>query len=410
MVESFYLAIYVISLLIIGIATMITGDTYGEAINVHIGAAGIFVLLVVYLLTYILINQFYKKTRYDMPRIKGFPKFEINREKIHSFIFICLVICTVGTVMFDIGRVKGTVVTVLSPLFSMIKVTEFFPIYYIIAREEKKKLYWINIVLYCVMRTMQGWSGWIMTIAVLELFMRLKKNRGWLKNIFRTFKAKVLSVVGIVAGGFIYYFAYPYKNAVRYETSAELFKITIWESFTKLIERFCNFAVFTSVWQNIDDIISCYKKQGIFLSEFKIIFSPILPSFIMRNKDIRGIGNLVQQAMWPTLENGTSTGCGFLAYWYSLFRCSFLDFVVCVAMFLFCFLLTCSILNAFDNEGHDVRILYFMFLIGIANGSSLSNLIGYGYIASLYLILFMFLFGAIRVRIPYRRCVIGERI
>lgn len=387
---------------------MITGETYGEAINVTISTLGIFILLVIYLLTYVMIYQFYKKTKYNMPRIKYFPVFKINRKRMHVFIFICLFICTLGTVCFDIGKVNGTVTITYSVLFNLIKVNEFFPIYYIIARDEKKKIYWINIVLYCVMKTLQGWSGWIFIVAILELFLRLKKDRGWLKRIFSIFRTKLMAGIGIVAGALLYYYASPFKNSVRYGMNVKYFRLTLWESFTVLIERFCNFGVYTSAWQNVREIIRCYNAQGIFLSEFKTIFTPLLPSFLMTNKDIRGMGNLVQQAMWPTLKNGTSTGYGFLAYWYTLFRCSIIDFIICALMFIFCFLLTCSILKAFDNEDHDIRILYFMLLVSIANGSSLSQLIGYGYIASLYLIVFMFLFGVIKVRIPIRSGVVWK--
>lgn len=395
MIEVFYLFIYVFSLLLIGVATLVTGETYGEAINVHLDRFTLCILLILYLLTYVLTYWIYRRTQNNFIHIRV-PKFKINKKRIHIFFFCCLIISAIGTMIFGVGKLEAVVTTNFGFLFNLIKFSEFFPIYYVVARDEKKKLYWINIVLFCLIRTIQGWSGWIMTVAVLELFFQEKKH-GLIGKLFRLFKAKIMSLAAIVFGGLTYYYISPLKNAIRYNISMKWFRLTFFESFTALVERFCNFAVYTSAWQNVRGMTLMYNMQGIELAEFKSIFIPLVPSVLMPNKNIRSMGNIVQQAMWPTLENGTSTGYGFWMYWYTLFRCDFVDFIVTFITFIVGCLLTFSILKSFDNEDHDCRILYFMFLVSIANGTGVSQLFGYGYLASIYLIVPMVLFGVIKI-------------
>lgn len=398
MAERFYLGIYVISLLVIGIATMITGETYGEARDVHIDPAGILVLLLVYLSMYWLAWHFYKKTYDRMPAIKGFPRLEINKRRIHAFYFCCLAIRLFGLLNFHFGRVGGNVTTSFSFLFNLIKFNEFFPIYYVAARDKKRKLYWANIALYAVVRTVEGWSGWILTVAILELYFRIKET-GWIRRFFKRVGPLAVSAAAIIGGGMAYYFMYPLKMWIRNGGNFAWYRLSLWGSLRALVERFCNFAVFTSAWQNADGIAQLYHAQGIPLSEFKTTFLSIVPSFLMRDKEIRPLGNLVKQVMWPDLGMGTGTGFGFLMYWYTLLRCSLPDFLICAVFFTAGLILSFSIIKAFDNEEHDMRIAYFLFLIGIVNASSMSATIGYGYVAALYLIVIMIAFGVIKVRV-----------
>ncbi len=398
MTERFYLYIYVFSLLAIGAATIITGNTYGEAGEIRLGAFPIALLLLVYLFAFAAAYYYYKRTWKRMPCFRGFPKLDIDRKRIHWFYLICLVISLLGLVLFDNGRVMGTSSTRFSFLFNLIKYSEFFPIYYVAARDTKKKLYWVNILLYCLVRTLCGWTSWILTVGMLEVFFRVK-DRGWLRRTFRAMKSGMIAVAGIACGSLAYFFLFPLKNAVRYTTHIKYFRLTVWESLVALVERFCNFATCLSAWQDRQAIADLYQKQGIFLSEFKTIFSPLVPSFIMRNKDIRGMGNIVLWAVYPNMGNGSGTGYGFLMYWYTLFRCSIADFIACAAIAVVSFLLICTLLKAFDNEAHDMRILYFILLIDLARGSPVSQWIGYGYIASLYLIVFMIFLGVIKMKV-----------
>lgn len=398
MVEIFYLSIYVISLLIIGIATIVTGETYGEATNIHLNGFCIFILLIAYLFTYILFYWFYNKTKNKMPSILGFPRFAVNNKRMHKFYLICLIISFIGTVLFGVGKLGDEVTTSLSFLFNLIKYYEFFPIYYVAARDKNKKLYWINILLFCVLRTMQGWTSWILQIAVLELFFRCKE-KGWIRKIFKLFRSKILAALGIICGAGMYYYVSPLKNMIREGGNISNYRLSFIESFLALIERFCNFAVYTSAWQNTKEMVKLYKFQNVYLSEFKTLFIPLVPSAIMPNKDIRSLGNIVQWAIWSGLPNNTSTGYGFFMYWYTLFRCSFVDFIVSISVSFFLFLLTCSILKAFDNDEHDMKIVYFMFLLSIVNGSPIVQVFSYGFIGAIYLILFMFLFGVIKLKV-----------
>lgn len=400
MIEIFYLSIYVISLLLIGVATIITGETYGEAIDVHLDKMTLCILLLIYLLTYVFTYCLYKKHKDNYINIKV-PKMKVNKKRMHIFYFVCLVISAYGTIVYGIGRVGGNVTTSLSFLFNIIKFSEFFPLYYVVARDERKGIYWINNVLYCFIQVMQGWSGWILTVAVLEVFFQEKKS-GLIRKVFKLFKARILSVLAIICGGFLYYYVSPLKNSIRYGADIKWFRITLLEGFTSLVERFCNFPVYTSAWQNMEEMQKMYQQQGIFLSEFKSIFCPIVPSFIMPNKDIRSMGNIVLQAMWPTIKTNTSTGYGFFMYWFTLAKCNWADFIITLLAFIVGCIITFCILKSFDNEEHDCQILFFMFLVSIAVGTPVSRLFGYGYIAAIYLIIPMIVLGVIKVSVIRR--------
>ena len=397
MVEKIYLYIHVIALVVLGIATMITGETYGGATDVHFSAITIGVLFLVYLYTYFIMYMFYRKTKDNLPSIKHFPKITVDKNRLHIFYFISLLISFIGVTIFKIGIVDNIQPDIkFSFLFNLIKFNEFFPIYYIAARDEKKPIYWLNIIFYMIIRTLQGWSGWIIMIFFMELLFILKKDNFLVKTI-KKLKSFILSIGAILGGTMVYYLFIPLRESIRHGGSYQWFKMSFFDAIVRLVERLSNFPVFTSAWQNIEDIIRCYQSQNIFLSEFRTIFAPLLPSFIMKNKEMRSMGNLVQQAMWPTLTNGTSTGMGFSAYWYSLFRCSFWDFIFTLAIFIIGFYISCSLLKAFNNEDNDMRILYFMLLMQIASGSTVAHMVGYGYPAALYLIFFMILFGVIKL-------------
>lgn len=397
MVEKFYLSIYIICTLMIGIATIITSETYGEAVNVNLDTRIIFLLLAAYIFTYLAFYCFYKQTKEHIPSIIGNIKLELHQGRIHIFFFIMLLLKIIGVLLFGIGRLYAEVTTNYSFVFTILKVEEFFPIYYVMARNKKKKMYWINILLFCIVRILQGWSAWVMTIAILELYFKIKEGN----YIYKTFKMcniQILAVFALLIGTIIYNYLRPLKYYIRYGGDISFYTTTIEDTFIALIARFSNFPVFTAAWQNTEIMVRLYQLENIFLSEFRSLFNPLLPSFITGPKDFRTMGNIVQWAQWDDFGLGSSTGYGFFMYWYTLFHCHIIDFIACTSAFIVLFFLTCSILRAFDNKNHDIKILYFMFLIKIAEGTQIQQLFSYGYIGSFYLMIIMWMLGVLKIK------------
>lgn len=400
MAEQIVLWISIICTLYVGVGTLITGKMYGEAspVPLSVEKIDVFILLLMTLLLYVIMWIFYKKTQNNMFSFAGIPKMSFKKNRIHKLVALFLLVKIVGTMFWGIGRVGTTSTYSFSLLFSIIKIEEFFPIYYVIGRDTKKKLYWLNIGLYTLLQLLQSWTGFIFTFAFIELFLWVKKN-SLLKKSIKLLQPTVLAVVATFVGGAVYSLAWPIKQAVRYGGNVGTYILSINEGVIKLVERISHFPMIVLAWQNGEKIADLYKLQN--SSEILCIFRPLLPAIVMPGKDsLRSLSNLIIQSMFRDIGNITGANYGIIMYMYTLIKSNIMDGILYFILLFLLFLLCCSILKAFDNTEHDIKILYFFFLKGIVEGGSLEGF-SYGYLGAIYMIIILWICGGINIY--YRR-------
>lgn len=273
------------------------------------------------------------------------------------------------------------------------------PVYYVCARETKKPLYWCNVGLYLVYEFLCGWSGQIIQVIFFELFLFVKHKKGKQKitTIFQF--SNVLTGAAFLAGSGLYSYIFSLKNSIRYAVPfGSIAPLGFMEGAKQLLSRFTNYPITVAAVQNHARIAQLYAAQKKPFWELETILSPLVPRFLMPNKEYRPLGNLVKQAIWEDNPIGTGTGYNFFVYWMNIFECNFGCFVAGIMVFLVLACVSKQIIYAFDNGSKDVELLYFFFIFGIMSETSLSNIFGYGYISLVYTIPFLIVTGAVKIR------------
>ena len=329
-----------------------------------------------------------------------FPEFRFNTKRIHKFIFLVLLIKIYGSLILKVGVVNATVNSSISFVFSMLKIEEFFPIYYVIARDKKRKLYWINIVLYSLLNLVQGWTGFILTIGFIELYFAIKANK--INEKWKTFMPLGVPMILLFGAG-IYKFAYPFKWVIRYGGKFSYYRVTFFQSLNKLVERLSNFPLQIIACQNEDTIIDYYRASEKILPEIQCMLRPLVPSFLMPDKDIRPINNLIIKSIYSKLNNKTGSGFGIVMYCKILSKANIMDFFVYIFLLILIFVFISSILKGFDNEENDISIIYYMLLTKLCMSASLEQVFSFGYFGALYMLAIMIFFRVIEVKIYKKR-------
>lgn len=398
-VLKIYAKIYIYATLIIGIMTIVNYESYGEAayLKLQLGRVELMLILILQCISLALVYPIFIKTRRKHLVFKGVPsyKFRVQKTKIHIFVFILLLAQIIFTLRTGNGVVSGTVNSSISFLFNIFKIQNFMPIYYIVAREPKKKNYWINIVLYCIYQTICGWTGFILLVAFYELYLFVKysKNEKYFRFVYKW--SGVAAIGAFSVGAYIYKYAYAIKNTIRY--GYDHLPLSYFEGLEKLVSRLTNFPVSVLAVQNHAEITQLYQNQGVWNWEVLSIFRSLVPGFIMPNKTYRTFSNIVLQSLYSNITNTTSTGYCCWIYWANILEANFFCFILFVFVTVFLFIVSKKLIYAFDDGSGDVDILYFVLLFSLINGGSVESLFAYGYIGLVYLIPIMILLGLIKV-------------
>lgn len=405
MTEIIYLSIYLSALGIMGIQMIVTEKSFGDVQHmiVTLDRSSMVMLLILSFISFGVLYYFYYKTKNKMIVYKGFPKYRFDDKKVHKYVLLFLIVKLIGSLFGGVGvlNYSGTPIltTQFSFIFNFIKIEEFFPIYYIICRSKKNKMYWVNILLFMSLKIYQGWSGFLLQVIFYELYFWEKKHLGHIKATAKKIGGMIISIVCLVGGAGLYKVIIPIRDYIRYRGMINInsFEMSFIEAVNRLISRLTTFPVTVAAFQNIEDLKYLYSSQGIFLSEFKAFFKPLLPSFLFTNKNFDTLNTMIVQTVYSRIS-GTSASAGILGYIWMLFEADYLELIVWVIAFVFLFILTSSILKSFDNDEHDIRILYFLFLMKIALNLDLQMIYAYGYIGAIYMFILFRILGVIRRR------------
>lgn len=277
----------------------------------------------------------------------------------------------------------------------MLKISAFMPIYYVVARE-RKKIYWVNVILWIAYQLLCGWTSIILQVAFIELFLQLKdKPHGPLVQLGYKLSG-LATLVAILIGGFIYKYAWVIKNSIRYGFKMDAISYT--EGIGKLLTRFTSFPLAIVSIQQHEIIKQLYQSQNVNLIDIKSISRPLLPSAIMGDKGFRTINNIIIQSMYRDVSNTTSSNYCIWLFWRDLLSSSPMDFFVYIIVVFILLMVSKKIIYMFDNGNGNVDILYFMLIFQFFDGYSAETLFGYGYIGLIYLIPLMMLLGIIKLQ------------
>ena len=146
--------------------TIVNYKMYGEGVGLklNLNRMSLFLILFFECVTIFLSYPVFLKTK-DVHTFIGDRdkriRFSINKKVIHPFIFIILAVQIIFSVKTGNGveghksTVSGTMV---SYFFNILKISAFMPIYYIVARDKQKKIYWINIGIWLIYEILCGWT------------------------------------------------------------------------------------------------------------------------------------------------------------------------------------------------------------------------------------------------------------
>lgn len=390
--------------LIIGVLEVVLYRSMGDEVRgvpISLDRIELFFVLIIQLIALYMAYPIFKRTK-DL-NIKFHHgrryKLEIDQRKIHWFMIILLLFNLYGTIRFGNATVGKTVSTSFSFIFNIIQVRPIFFIYFVCARDVKKPLYWTNLLLYAVYRILCGWTSDIMVLIILEFYLRIKYNKSGV--IVQTFLKMndLLVAAGFVFGSWLYCYAQPFKESIRYgRPLGSIPVLSYLDGVSMLISRFTNYPVSVVAIQKHDIIARLYQTQGKPLWEIEAILAPLLPRFIMPNKDFRTFGNLIFVSYIPTYENTSTSGYNIFVYWFNILEANWVCFILGLFVLISLWIVTKKILYAFDDGSNDVDILYFMFVFGILQGGTLSSTFGYGYIALVYTIPILMCLGIIHLR------------
>ena len=406
--ENYIIKIYqkfnIYAALIIGILEIVKYKSMGEemyAFQLKLDRLSLILILILQILTLEMAYPLFKKTKdRDIRFHKGKKlKLEIDQKRIHWFIFVLLIANIYATVVWGNATVGRVATSSFASLFNIIQVRPLFYIYYVCARDVNKKVYWTNSILFLTYRILCGWTGDIMTIIFIELFLRVKyKQTGRVLNAFLHFN-DLLVIVGFAIGSGLYCFLQPIKTSIRSGLKiGSLPTLEYLDGVNKLLSRFTNYPASVVAVQNHSIMAAIYNTQGKTFWEVMSVFSPLLPRFIMKEKEFRTFSNIVSYSFIPTLGKTTGTGYNVFIYWFNILESSILCFIVGIICLIIFSIITKKIIYSFDDGSKDVDILYFMFIYGFLLSGQMMGSFGYGYFAMILSIPFLLIFKVVRIR------------
>lgn len=322
-------------------------------------------------------------------------KFSVNKKKMHIFMFVVFVAEIVFTLTTGNLRLFAESTSKLSFVFNLLRPSLFMPIYYIVGREKKVPLYWVNIFLYMFFQAICGWSAFILQVFFLELFCYMRERKKPHRVITGLWKVNSLAVVFLLMIGALFYrFAYAFKMHIR--MGYEFKPISFSDSLGRLVARLTNVSDSILAFQNASIIAELYHKQGLLFAEVLSIFKPILPRFIMPNKEFSTMSNFVWESVWSNISNTTGTGFDFLIYLFCVARTSIILFLVLLLVFIILFVATKKFIYMFDSGNSEMDMAFFLYEAQICTGTSLANVAVF--LPCIYMIPIMLAFGVINLK------------
>ncbi len=315
----------------------------------------------------------------------------IDKKKLHILFFIFITSNLLFFIRTGVGRAVNSESSQFSFIFALLNMRTLFPFYYFIGRE-KKKIYIVNILLFCIYRLLQGWTFFLFEIFCYELYFFLKKRN--INNIKLRYLV-TFPILGVLAAGKVYQYVAPLKNHIRFKSQIHF--LSYEEGLTAITSRLSFFPNAIAAFENINLIRSIYlSNQSIKIKEIVGMLRPLLPSSMI-NKNFETLPLILKKSMVTYDVGGTSVECGIVSYIYELLKTdiySFVCWVILTALFISIFR---KIIKACEEYPNQLNMLYFMMLLRVVNVSTLEQVFSNMYLPIFYLIPVFLLSGTVKI-------------
>lgn len=410
MAELTFILLYCICAIIEAILMCINHKFYGdvEIATYNMQSFDVLIYLFFSLMLWLTAYFFYITTRKKKGR-RGRIKCLVNY-KMQYFFLIWVLIYIFYTITTGVGVVESNKTASISFIFSMFDINAIFPFYYILFREDEKhkKIFAVNVIFYCTLRLLQGWTGFILDIFMYELYFYAKR-----KNKKASMIRGMLLVVGMLfAGAGVYKIMYPFKMAIRYDYNFSFnLAIPYEEALSKLTSRFSTFSRGSYVLFNLKEIKKWYLQENKVLLEIQDIIRPVLPRIIMPDKEFMGLTSCIFAAVCNQRILQSSSSPGILAYIIALFYCDPFSGIVWLIMYISFFFIMRRICFALETvSNHQMDIIYFSIIISMTKTGSLNALFSQQYMKLIFIIPLLYIFKIIKFKrnvttIPRQLCV-----
>lgn len=394
MAEFIIIFFLVICHVIAGISMVTTRNYSGdlEGFPLKLGNETVLSILLIIILGYILVLFTYRITANR--KIKIFANYNVlvNKNRF-SYLFL---IATIAQILFflktGVGKVGGDATSSVSFIFAMFNVSCLFGLFYFICRTETNRfLYVLNILLFCTLQLLKGWSGFLLSIFFFEIYFYFKRNP--VKSFLNYFRVLTFPMIAILIGGKIYQYLHAYKNLIRFNAEIEN---SYSEGITLLLSRLSFFPVAVGAFQNTDKINKLYYYSYIPLRDIQALFRPLAPGILMPNKDFRIIGNLVIQSFHPEVSSATSSNFGVLSYIGVLIQVNFIEFIFYIFISIILLILVKSFFDTIESKKGELNFLYFILLLNIYEVGSLEMIYGYGILPIIFFFPIFIFFGIVK--------------
>jgi hypothetical protein len=152
-------------------------------------------------------------------------------------------------------------------------------------------------------------------------------------------------------------------------------------------------------YEKIDEIRHFYLKENIFLKESQGFFKPILPRFLMENKDFRSLNNNVKQPFYDDFSADTSADIGIIMYTAILFYSDPMQAINYFIFTLFLLFLMKTMLDLLEQQRGQFDFIYFILLFSLVYTASLEHVFARGIFGTLYILPLLFMLGIIKIKL-----------
>jgi hypothetical protein len=329
-------------------------------------------------------------------RVRAPINVEYNFCRLSWLLSITLILQILFLLITGVGRITfgEPATSPYSTLFALIKPDPFVFLYFLIIRNKEhfsyisEKHFSINIICYCLLKLLQGWSSFLFIFFVLECFVRFRRSSHFGKKMVILIPATI-----IFLGGLVYQQMFVLKNQIRGNNSIQ--DISYVQAVQHLSSRLSMNATSLGAYQNMDEVTSLYKAEGLDFKESKALFRPLVPSTFM-DKEFRNLNNNIMHSYTPTLSAGTSSDFGFIMYYSILFKSSTFDFITSILVTITMIFFAKIYFDTMSNNKPILDFLFFLILFKFTYTVSLENVVGQGFVPYIYLTALMWLFGGIK--------------
>lgn len=314
----------------------------------------------------------------------------VNRKRLEFYIILMIAINFLLYVTTGIGKAGGAYQQKSwTFLIYFWNYDFFFWIYYYRYAKQRTKKYTFIVILFCLFQFVQGWTAFVFNIFLSEVFIRCDSKKF-------SFKAIFLTPLFFLGGSALYTLMYPLKFWIR---TGNLKWITFIDGVLRLSERLSFFSYSAVAVQNKDIVLDLFYDFNSEYGEAMSFFYPWVPSFLLPNKSMRLLNNVVMLSAYPNFGTDTSAGLGF-AYPYLLKEMRIpilLLFGMLVALYIFINKILIDNLAVNDECGYNFSsYMFFLVVLNIFNGYTFRR-IG-TYVPVLWTLIMLFLFKVIIIK------------